>query len=66
MSRPGHPDPWTPPWRAGLPQAMCVGMGCTPVEGVGLNVVACTMTNGLCVVCASVVGDDERMTLGFS
>jgi hypothetical protein len=63
VTRPGHPEPWVPPWRPGLPQAMCIGRGCTPVEGVGRTVVAITLTDGLCVTCASVVGDDESMRL---
>lgn len=42
---------------------MCVGRNCTPVEGVGRRVVAVTLTDGLCVVCASVVGDDESVGL---
>ena len=63
MTRPGHPDPWVPPWRPGLAQAMCAGRGCTPVEGVGRNVVAVTLRDGLCVQCAAQVGDDDHMTL---
>lgn len=63
MTRPGHPDDWVPPWRPGLPQAMCAGVNCTPVEGVGRRVVAVTLTDGLCSTCASVVGDDEQMVL---
>lgn len=63
MSRPGHPDPWQPPWREGLAQAMCVGEGCTPVDGVGRVVVAITMTDGLCVSCARQASDDENMRL---
>jgi hypothetical protein len=42
---------------------MCIGPDCTPVEGVGRTVVTITMTDGLCVTCASSVGDDESMRL---
>jgi hypothetical protein len=63
MSRPGHPDPWVNPATPGLPQARCANPDCTPVYGVGRLVVAVTLTDGLCISCASRVDDDRHMTL---
>ncbi len=60
MTRPGSPEPWVPPWKRDLPQQRCAGPNCTDVPGVGRLVVAATLTDGLCAVCAQTASDEHR------
>lgn len=49
--RPGHPDPWVPPWQTGLPQISCkAGEDCL-MQSPRL-IVAVTATQGFCASCA--------------
>jgi hypothetical protein len=52
--RPGHPDPWVPPWTPGLEQIVCVGQDCR-LKAPRL-IVAITATRGHCASCAERLG----------